>query len=185
MILLRSDPECLQTVSKALNEGQIVIIPTDTVYGFSGIVPKTDALIRKIKGREEIKPFIQLIASPSDIRKYSPTQIPDKILKHMPGPITVIVKNNDNDGTTAFRCPNDEWLQKLLALCNAPLYSTSTNRSGEEILFDVHEMEREFENEIFCIVDAGSSISLNNTPSTIVNLSTNEIHIVRQGSLQI
>ncbi len=185
MILSKSDPESVQIVCDALIKRQVVIIPTDTVYGFSGIVPHTDTLIRKIKGREEVKPFIQLVASPADIAKYSSTVIPNRILQHMPGPVTVIVNDNDGTGTTAYRCPSDAWLQKILTLCNTPLYSTSTNRSGKEILFDVNKMEKEFGSEVFCIVDAQSSITSDNTPSTIVDLCNNEIRIVRQGSLQI
>ncbi|WP_455160694.1 hypothetical protein [Treponema lecithinolyticum] len=48
MILQKSDRLCLQTVCQALKENQIVIIPTDTVYGFSGIVPESEDRIRRI-----------------------------------------------------------------------------------------------------------------------------------------
>ena len=73
-----------------------MIIPTDTVYGFSGIVDSsehfnTDAIIRKIKGREEYKPFIQLIAAPEDIVKYTDDVVPKKLLDCWPGPLTIIV----------------------------------------------------------------------------------------------
>ena len=67
-----------QTVS-ILKKGGIVIIPTDTVYGFSGIEDlktaatsfESDAKIRAIKGRAETKPLIQLIAKPEDLRLYT------------------------------------------------------------------------------------------------------------------
>ncbi len=185
MILLKSNPNTLNIVSKALLENKVVIIPTDTVYGFSGIVPHSDSIIRAIKGRDEVKPFIQLIAHPDEIKKYSNTIIPNKIAKHMPGPLTIIVKNIYGDSTTAFRCPNDEWLLELIQRCKVPLYSTSTNRSGKAILFDVNQMKKEFGNEVFCIVDGALSESESTKPSTIVDISKGDITIVRQGAVVI
>ncbi len=185
MIVSKSNPDSEFIVAKALKEHQVVIIPTDTVYGFSGIVPFSDAAIRSIKGRSETKPFIQLISDPSEIEKYSSTKVPDNILQYMPGPLTVIVKNKQNDGTTAFRCPDDNWLRNLIKQCNAPLYSTSTNRSGEKILFDVMEMEKEFGKEVYCIVEDNATINKESSPSTIVDVSSGEIVVVRQGALRL
>ncbi len=185
MILYKTHPDTIHKTSKALIEGKVVIIPTDTVYGFSGIVPISDALIRNIKGREETKPFIQLVASAKDIAHYSNTPIPSKIAHHMPGPLTIIVKNMHDDGTTAFRCPDDPWLQKLLQICKKPLYTTSVNRSGKEIIHNVLEMEKEFSNEVFCIVDAQIPDIKNQVPSTIVDITNNSINIIRQGSIYI
>ena len=182
MILKKSEPNVIATVKNALLENKIVIIPTDTVYGFSGIVPGSDFAIRAIKGRDEVKPFIQLISKPEDIEKYSDTKIPHEIKKHMPGPLTVIVKNKFDDGTTAFRCPDDTWLQKLISECNCPLYSTSTNRSGEPILNTIAEIEKEFATEVFCIVD-GDLDTTTSIPSTIVDITGDEIKVIRQGSV--
>ncbi len=185
MILLKSDPNSLHIVSQALLKNSVVIIPTDTVYGFSGLVPHSDSEIRQIKGREETKPFIQLIAHAQDIQKYSDTIIPDTVLKYMPGPLTVIVKNKLDAGTTAFRCPDDMWLQNLLLLCKSPIYSTSTNRSGQAVLSDVSEMEKEFGTEVFCIVDGEFSKKEPAIPSTIVDISNGDIKVIRQGSVYL
>ena len=72
-----------------LKRGKICVLPTDTVYGFSGIAENslqskfdTDAKIRKIKGREEKKPFIQLVSSPDEISKYSDFKIPKPLRKN-------------------------------------------------------------------------------------------------------
>ena len=74
MIVEKNDRNSIKIASEKLLSGEIVIIPTDTVYGFSGIVKpesNTDKKIREIKGREEEKPFIQLISSPEEIYKYT------------------------------------------------------------------------------------------------------------------
>ena len=186
MILQKSDADCLSAVSEALLEGKVVIIPTDTVYGFSGIVPLSEGAIRRIKGRDEGKPFIQLIADPEDIARYSPTIVPDKIRSRMPGALTVIVPTQNASGghtTTAFRCPDDEWLRSLIRTCKTPLYSTGVNRSGAPVIDDVKIMEKEFGSEVFCIVDGGGQKQ--SLPSTIVDITGGEIKILRQGVVHI
>ena len=84
MILLKSELSSIDLTVEKLKKGEIVIIPTDTVYGFSGIVDsnyKTDLKIREIKGRDENKPFIQLISSVEEIFKYTKDKIPDCLLE--------------------------------------------------------------------------------------------------------
>ena len=111
---------------RASKNGEVVIIPTDTVYGFSGIVDEnffTDSKIRKIKGREENKPFIQLISSPSEIFNYTNDFIPQKLIDCWPGALTIIV-NDKRGGTTAFRCPGDSWLRKIIEKVGKELYES-------------------------------------------------------------
>ena len=205
MRLQKSDPHSIELCAAALMRGEVVIIPTDTVYGFSGIVPESEECIRRIKGRDETKPFIQLIAEPEDIALYSDSSLPPVIRSLMPGAVTVIVKNiiknaeptlvpaedsvsgladNASCGTTtAFRCPDDDWLRTLIRKCGKPLYSTSVNRSGFPVLTDIGMMEKEFAAEVFCIVDGGEKKEA--LPSTIVDLSGGTPKIVRQGSVKI
>ncbi|MGP1522472.1 MAG: L-threonylcarbamoyladenylate synthase [Treponema sp.] len=205
MRLQKSDPHSIELCAAALVRGEVVIIPTDTVYGFSGIVPESEERIRRIKGRDETKPFIQLIAEPEDIALYSDSSLPPVIRSLMPGAVTVIVKNiiknaessfipaedsvsgladNASCGTTtAFRCPDDDWLRTLIRKCGKPLYSTSVNRSGFPVLTDIDTMEKEFAAEVFCIVDGGEKKEA--LPSTIVDLSGGTPKIVRQGSVKI
>ena len=86
MIYLKSDSDSIKKCAENLKNGNIIIIPTDTVYGFSGIVDSvhfTQEKIKKIKGRDEKKPFIQLIACPDDIKKYTDDEIPSEILKYV------------------------------------------------------------------------------------------------------
>lgn len=192
MILTRSDKNSSAACIDALKNGKIVIIPTDTVYGFSGIVlPGSpldgDSKIKKIKGRAETKPFIQLIASPEDIKNYTNDDIPKKLLSYWPGPLTIIVnnKNQDKDGlkTIAFRCPGDEWLRKIIASTGFPIYSTSVNRSGSPVLDTEEQIKSEFEKDVDLIVLDGDK--KNAVPSTIVSALDGEIKILRQGAVKL
>ena len=201
MILTKSDSSSASLVKEQLLAGKVVIIPTDTVYGFSGIVDKkntgtktqpffTDNAIRQIKGRDEKKPLIQLIAEPTDIKLYTDDFIPEAVISKWPGSLTVIVNVKKENPlyapftTIAFRCPGDEWLRKIIASVNAPIFSTSVNRSGNPVLDSESEIVREFEKEVPLIVLDGDK--KNALPSTLIRLDEKGNPVVlRQGSVHL
>lgn len=188
MTCLKSDIATFEKCVDCLKKGKIVILPTDTVYGFSGIVDSvsnTDSVIRSIKGRAETKPLIQLISSPEDLTLFTNDIIPEKLLQKWPGALTIIVKNKNTlkGETTAFRCPGDKWLRSIIKEVASPIYSTSVNRSGAPVLDAVAEIEKEFHKEVDLIVDDGDK--KNALPSTIVKIENGKISILRQGSVII
>ena len=202
LIKNKSDKTSIQTTADTLKRGGIVIIPTDTVYGFSGIVDlksagttafETDAKIRAIKGRAETKPLIQLIAKPEDLRLYTDDEIPDSLLSKWPGALTIIVHIKKDSpladtaipatGTVAFRCPGDAWLREIITLCNAPVFSTSVNRSGQPVLDTTDAITSEFQNDVDLIIDDGDKKGA--LPSTLVALENGEVKILRQGSVEL
>lgn len=184
----------IKKVSEVLKKGGVVILPTDTVYGFSGIVDfkdsaeyGTDCRIRSIKGREENKPLIQLISEPEDIRAFTDVEIPSEIFKFWPGSLTVIVplkKDSPlktNLPTVAFRCPGDQWLRKVIKETGCPIYSTSVNRSGCPVIEEIDGIKREFEGEVDLVVDDGDKIG--SLPSTLAVLENGSYRVLRQGSV--
>ncbi|MCQ2575483.1 MAG: threonylcarbamoyl-AMP synthase [Treponema sp.] len=191
MICHKSDNNSINLCTEYLKNGKILILPTDTVYGFSGIVSEntdTDSKIRLIKGREESKPMIQLISSPEELKKYTDDEIPVSLLSYWPGPLTIIVKDKrfstaEKEITTAFRCPGDGWLREIIKNCEAPVYSTSVNRSGYPVLTTEKEIIDEFSSEVDLIVlngDTGDSL-----PSTIVKVEKGEVKVLRQGAITL
>ena len=110
MRIQKKAPNSAAAAAAELKREQIVIIPTDTIYGFSGLIGKTAETIAHIKGREENKPFIALIAEPADIYRYTDIVIPERLLALWPAPLTLIVPlKGTEQGTQAFRCPADEF----------------------------------------------------------------------------
>ena len=116
LIKNKKDSSSIEVTVETLKHGGIVIIPTDTVYGFSGIVDlksagttatayETDAKIRAIKGRAETKPLIQLIAKPEDLRLYTNDKIPDTLLSKWPGALTIIVHIKKDSPLAATAIP--------------------------------------------------------------------------------
>lgn len=196
MLLKKSDKDSVKITTDVLKNGGIVIIPTDTVYGFSGIAActnkngkTTDTVIREIKGRSETKPLIQLIAKPEDIRLYTDDEIPESLLSKWPGALTIIVNikksapEYETLPTVAFRCPGDPWLRQIIENCNCPVYSTSVNRSGQPVLDEVSAIVSEFENEVDLIIDDGDKKGA--VPSTLVTIESNKVKVLRQGSVVI
>lgn len=201
LIKNKSDETSIELTASTLKNGGIVIIPTDTVYGFSGIVDlknsanryETDAQIRAIKGRAETKPLIQLIAKPEDLRLYTDDEIPDSLLSKWPGALTIIVHVKEDSPladtaipesrTIAFRCPGDEWLRKIIAECGAPVFSTSVNRSGQPVLDTTEAITTEFSEEVALIINDGDKKGA--LPSTLVAIENGEVKVLRQGAVKI
>ena len=142
----------------------------------------TDDRIRTIKGRAETKPMIQLIACPEDLAKYTGDNVPVNLLQKWPGALTIIV-NDNRGGTTAFRCPGDEWLRKVIAACGGPIYSTSVNRSGQPVLDEQDAIIKEFGREVDLIVTDGDKKGAK--PSTIVSITDGTVKLIRQGDVEI
>lgn len=187
MILNKSDSDSIEKTVAILRSGGVAILPTDTVYGFSALVikdPDTAFKIRQIKGRDENKPFIQLISKPEDIFLYSSDKVPEKILSYWPGPLTVILNDKRVPGaTTAFRCPGDPWLREVISRLGFPVYSTSVNRSGSPVLTRTSEIIKEFEKDTDLIVLDGDSES--SVPSTIVKLEGDDYVVLRKGAVSL
>lgn len=188
MILSKSDENSVKKCVEYLKNSRILIIPTDTVYGFSGIAlpsdeKDTDSKIKAIKGRDQTKPFIQLIASPQDLKNYTDDKIPSKLLSYWPGPLTIIVNNKHTENTTAFRCPGDAWLRSILKETGCPIYSTSVNRSGFPILDTQEQIIKEFEKDVDLIITDGDK--KNALPSTIVSICDGQVKVLRQGAVTI
>lgn len=196
-MICKKDEKGAALVLESLMAGKIVVIPTDTVYGFSGLVLEedipfdkgTDAQIRAIKGRSETKPLIQLIGCPEDIKKYTDDNIPQTLLSKWPGALTIIVNTKKSHPlykrypTIAFRCPGDLWLRQIIIQAGAPIYSTSVNRSGCPVLETVSEIAAEFEEEVALIVDDGDKKGA--LPSTLVAMENGLPKVLRQGAVEI
>lgn len=188
-VISRETSSSVSVLVDCLLRGGVCVIPTDTVYGFSGIVPQSKERIQKIKGRDEGKPFIQLIAHPSEVYKYTDINIPSKLFSLWPGALTLILpvtKGKDAGSSIAFRCPGDAWLRKVIDLVGTPIYSTSVNRSGQAVLENLNSICEEFLDEVELIVDGDKIIAPNAQASTLVKITDNgKCEILRQGSVVI
>lgn len=171
----------IERASCELSKGHVIIMPTDTIYGFSGLIGKTADAIARIKGRDEHKPLIALIAHPEDIYRYTDCVVPEHIFALWPAPLTLIVPLKGR-GTQAFRCPADAWLRSVIEAAGDAVYSTSVNRSGTPPLTDIESICAEFETSVSLVVDAGNC---RGEPSTLVDITTGTPRVLRQGAINI
>ena len=184
MRIYKYQEDSVDLVVENLRNRDVVIIPSDTIYGFSGLAPWTEDSIKNIKGRDENKPFIQLIAEPDDIFKFTNVKISPKLLAYWPGPVTIVVPlAEDESKTVGFRCPNDDWLREIIRKAGFPIYSTSVNYSGQPSYFSPDDIVNEFESQVSLIVDDGDR--KNCKPSTIVIVGKDKISVLRQGEVEI
>ncbi len=156
-------------------------MPCDTIYGFVGIVPETAERLNTIKKRSPERDYLQLIL-PDWLSRYTAAEIDPLLVSLCPGKLTFVVKNNAGT-TTAVRFPEDPFLLSLLRILGKPLYSTSVNKSGEEILFKSADIIKTFGNEIDAFIDAGDLVG--RKPSTILDITSEPYTIIRQGDCSI
>jgi L-threonylcarbamoyladenylate synthase len=182
MVLAAADPAAVRSLAALLAHGGVAIVPCDTIYGIVGLDPEADARIRELKGRDEDKPFLRLVAEASWARKLTGGAAPARLARHWPGPLTLVLPA-EGGGTLALRVPAAGWLRELIAGLGRPLLSTSVNRSGAAALWRVADIVAEFGREVNLVLDGGDLPDAE--PSTIVDASSRPFRIVRQGAFRV
>lgn len=169
-------PDVLDAIAASLMSGQVVLLPTDTIYGLHAVAGNEAAVakIAAIKGRDEGKRFVVVAASTDQLLEYG-ASIPDVLRSVWPAPLTAVVPHPS--GSVAVRVPDLAWLRALLER-TGPLVSTSANRSGEPPIREPSELARELQQQIDSALDAGPC---EGKPSTIVDFTWDEPRFIREG----
>jgi len=143
--------EVVRKSARAIKSGQVIICPTDTVYGLicNASDKKTVSRLFKIKKRPANKPipiFVKDIKMAKKIAEISKKQ--EAFLKKAwPGALTAVLKSKKNKGTIGIRIPNYKFILTLIDKLNLPLAETSVNISGEPSLIKIKEILRHFEKQ--------------------------------------
>ena len=184
----------LEQALKALNDHQVIAFPTETVFGLGVFYDDKEAyeLLNKIKRRKEDKPYTMMLSKVEDIFKYA--EVDDKYLglinKFMPGSLTILVrsKNNvpgyvtHNTGVIGIRIPSNKEALDLLDAVKKPLLVPSANKADQKPALDENEVKKIFKDEIAVVVPGKIS---SGEPSTIVDLTGDEIKLVRKGPISL
>ena len=181
----------IQIASKAINNGAIVVFPTDTVYGLGCNPYNHDAVLSlyEIKKRKKTKSFPVLGYSKKELEKIAEfNSLEEKIAeKFWPGPITLILKIKDKEiqksldleGKIAVRVPNNQCVLALLKECKL-LVGTSANISGTGPFNDPKECGKNLSGYDL-LIDGG--IISGQGESTIVEIENNDVKILRKGNV--
>jgi len=181
----------LQKAASAINDGAVVVFPTDTVYGLGCDPYNREAVlsIYEIKKRKKTKPFPIIGYSKKELEKIAEfNPLEEKIAeKFWPGPITLILRVKDKkiqkslslDGKIAVRVPNNQCALGLLKKCKL-LVGTSANISGTKPFTNPDECGKNLSGyDLF--VDGGTILSQGE--STIAEIENNDVKILRKGSI--
>jgi tRNA threonylcarbamoyl adenosine modification protein (Sua5/YciO/YrdC/YwlC family) len=179
-------------VIEILREGGIIIYPTDTVYamGCDALNVRAVEKICKLKGLNPQKNRLSIICPDlSNISEYA--KVSNAIFKlmkrNLPGPFTFILNATNslpklymNRREVGIRVPNNNITLTLTKELGNPLLTTSVRDKDEwgEYCVDPELIEEEYGDEVDAVIDGGYG---GLEPSTIVNCTTAEIEIVRQG----
>ena len=178
--------ENLDIAAKALQQGEIVSFPTETVYGLGAIATSQEAVLKvfEAKGRPSDNPLIVHI---SDIQQMTSTveEVPEIALTlakaFWPGPLTMILKAKPGIyapalsaglTTVSFRMPNHPLTLELISKVGIPLVGPSANLSTKPSPTKVEHVFEDMNGRIRGIVDGGSSTV--GVESTVIDLTNDE-----------
>lgn len=177
-----------------LDDGGIISVPTETVYGLAASLKNIDGIKKlcKLKKRpvKSGKILTVMVSDVKQIEEYAVLTNQERALalRYFPGELTMIFEKRadfkheyfDNFDTIGIRIPEHQYMLKLLQK-TGPLVVTSANPRGEEACLEANEVKKRLPS-IDAVVRGKSG---RNLPSTILDIRSGIPHILRQGGLLI
>ena len=182
----------MDKIEKTLVAGGAVVLPTETVYGLFAQALNKEAVERvyELKRRPRDKALNLNVASLEEIYGFSknqPSYLKQLYQTFLPGPLTIILQANDrvpawiNSGmeTVGFRIPNHPVTLNLIRKYG-PLIGPSANLSGKVSGTSFQQIMMDFQEQVSGVED---DAALTGQDSTILDLSGEKAHILRQGAI--
>lgn len=188
--------KALSESAKLIKSGEVVGIPTETVYGLAANALDENA-VKKIyiaKGRPSDNPLIVHISDLSELSALV-AEIPEKVKimaeKFWPGPLTMIMKKSDiipsttSGGldTVAVRMPQSEYARAIIKACGVPLAAPSANLSGSPSPTNAKYVYDDMNGRIPLIIDGGKSKI--GVESTVITFATDIPTLLRPGGVTV
>lgn len=181
---------------RLINDGEVVGIPTETVYGLGANALNEDA-VKKIfvaKGRPSDNPLIVHIAKFEDLKPLV-KEIPEKVKimaeKFWPAPLTMIMKKSDevsdvvsgNLDTVAVRMPKSDYARAIIESCGVPLAAPSANLSGSPSPTNAKYVYDDMNGRIPLIIDGGNCEI--GVESTVISFAEDPPRLLRPGGVTL
>ena len=184
----------MSPAAEIIQNGGLVAVPTETVYGLaaSGLDAAAVDRIYAVKNRPETKPISLLVSGMADAERFCrdiPAEAYTLAERFWPGPLTMVLYKNNNvpdivtagGNTVGVRCPDHRKTLALIRLAGVPLAAPSANMSGEPSPKSVGDVLAVFDGKIDAAIDGGPcGVGIE---STIVDLTVKPPIILRQGGL--
>ncbi len=188
-------PNAIDAAARAVQAGQLVVLPTDTVYGIGADAFDTTAVtdLLAAKGRGRDMPVPVLVGSWSTIDglvTYVPAQTRSLIEAFWPGGLTLVVEHapslawdlGDSRGTVAVRMPLHPVALELLER-TGPMAVSSANRSGQAAARTAEEAQDQLAGSVQVYLDGGPAKV--GVASTIVDVTTETPRVLREGAVTV
>ena len=188
------DAAALPEAAALLQAGQLVAVPTETVYGLAGNGLDAEAVeqIYEVKGRPAVKPLSLMVPDDGAMDRYCepvPPQARALAARFWPGPLTIVLRARDlvpeilraGGETVGLRCPDHPLTLELLRLSGVPFAAPSANPSGAPSPKTAAEVLGYFDGAIAAVVDGGPCGL--GRESTLIDMSRMPYRILRQGAL--
>ena len=185
----------LLAAQAAIEEGKLVVLPTDTVYGVAAdaFSPRAVQNLLDAKGRGRQMPPPVLVGAPTTLDALAvdiPSWLRSTVEALWPGPLTVICQQQpsltwdlgDTHNTVAVRMPNDARALALLKQ-TGPLAVSSANTTGEPAALTIEDAEDMLGPRVAVYLDGGPSTS--GVPSTILDATGSTPRLLRVGSISL
>jgi L-threonylcarbamoyladenylate synthase len=182
--------------AEIISNGGVIAFRTDTFYGLGADPLNASAVarLRQLKGREEKKPILLLLADASVANRFiveRSAAFEDVARRFWPGPLTIVGPALTNlpaeitagTGTVGVRVPADESVRELVRECGGALTATSANLSGSDPARSAAEVLEYFGDRIDLIVDSGEVTATE--PSTVLDVTTSPPRVIRPGAIDI
>ncbi len=187
------NPRNVKTVVECLNDGGVIIYPTDTIYGLGCNIFQHKALerIALIKGIDPVKAQLSFVCYDlSDLSKYTKsisTPLYRTLKSYLPGPFTFILPASkevpkllqSKKSTIGLRVPDNNIARTIVQELGSPILSASLPGEMVEEYTDPELIYENFKNRVDIVIDGGMGGMV---PSTIVDCTTGEYIITRQGA---
>ena len=181
----------IDRIVEMLNNGKIIALPTDTIYGLACIFDNIESInnIYSIKGRDYSKPLIMMVSDIEMLDRYCVIdQLSLKLInKFMPGPLTVILNKKDikhqyynRYDTIGIRIPNNRYILDIIRVLDKPILVTSANKSNS--INNIRDIDVIDDIGIYIDGIVLGSCS-NNIGSTIVDVNDDKL-ILREGIIK-
>ena len=193
-MILTENEQTQVTAAEITRRGGIVAFRTDTFYGL-GVDPFNRAALqalRELKGREDGKPILVLIADIDEIDRFimHRSDLFNRVsARFWPGPLTLVGKARKElpdeltaaTGTIGVRLPNDTSVRDLVRACGGALTATSANPSGQPAARSAQDVATYFPAGVDLVIKGGEVIVTE--PSTVLDLSGEEPRLIREGAV--
>lgn len=175
-LLYKTVDSTVDEVVASLQEGKILVLPCDTIYGLSGQYNTTLEKLCSLKQKIGQHQFIVLATLE---QAHQLCKVPPQLAKHWPCALTAILHNREGEGTTAIRVPNDPFIQNILRKLGTPIYSSSVNDTGFAItnITDIIFTYKQKVQAIVIDVERGRD-----TPSTLIDCTKIPFELIRCGA---